>query len=119
MTPTDANPVDIHVGRQILIFRTAAGLTQSELASHIGVSFQQLQKYERATNRVSASRLFAIAAALHRNVGDFFPEGDADGLASDLDLSPLMPLQAPWARMDAGSRRLVIDLAKSLADRTD
>lgn len=63
MTPTP-HPVDIHVGKRIRAQRKLQGLTQSWLANKIGISFQQLQKYETAANRVSPSRLFGIADAL-------------------------------------------------------
>jgi transcriptional regulator with XRE-family HTH domain len=70
----DPDPVDIHVGSRIRLRRTLLGLSQDKLAKDIGVSFQQLQKYERGTNRVSASRLYALAQVLDVTVGWFFEE---------------------------------------------
>ena len=70
------NPVDIHVGSRIRMRRRVMGLSQDDLASQLGLTFQQVQKYERGTNRVSASKLFGIAAVLQAPVSYFF-----DGLA--------------------------------------
>lgn len=63
MTDTP-NPIDLAVGMRIRMRREDRGLTQQDLARAIGVTFQQVQKYERGTNRVSASRLLQIAARL-------------------------------------------------------
>ena len=70
------NPVDIHVGSRIRMRRRVMGLSQDDLASQLGLTFQQVQKYERGTNRVSASKLFGIAAVLQAPVSYFF-----DGLS--------------------------------------
>ncbi|MFC3074958.1 helix-turn-helix domain-containing protein [Shinella pollutisoli] len=79
-----ANAVDIHVGGRIRLRRKLIGLSQEKLAERIGVTFQQVQKYEKGTNRVGASRLQSIAGVL--NVApSFFFEGapGADGGAND------------------------------------
>ena len=60
----EPDPVDIHVGSRVRLRRTLLGLSQDKLARAIGVSFQQLQKYERGTNRISASRLYALSKVL-------------------------------------------------------
>jgi transcriptional regulator with XRE-family HTH domain len=78
------DPVDLFVGAQIAARRGALGLSQSALAARVGVSFQQLQKYEAGHNRVSASRLHQIAVALGAPVSAFFPDaGPASEEASD------------------------------------
>lgn len=69
-----ADDVDVHVARQIDRRRKFHGMTQKDLAGLVGVSHQQIQKYEEGTNRVSAGRLFRIAAALECAPGDFFPQ---------------------------------------------
>lgn len=66
------HPVDIHVGSMIRQFRINAGVSQTELADSLGVSFQQIQKYENAYNRVSSSKLYAIANLLDHDLEDFF-----------------------------------------------
>jgi transcriptional regulator with XRE-family HTH domain len=72
------HPVDIHVGLQIANARKAKRLTQSQLGEAIGVTFQQVQKYERGTNRVSASTMFAMMYFLNVPSSYFF-----DGLPID------------------------------------
>jgi transcriptional regulator with XRE-family HTH domain len=64
--------IDVEVGQRIRIQRLAAGLSQSELAERIGVTFQQVQKYEKGMNRVGAGRLTQIARVLNVPVGSFF-----------------------------------------------
>jgi transcriptional regulator with XRE-family HTH domain len=70
------NPVDLHVGARIRLRRRMQGVSQEKLADALGLTFQQVQKYERGANRVSASKLYEIAAALRAPVSYFF-----DGLA--------------------------------------
>jgi transcriptional regulator with XRE-family HTH domain len=71
------HPVDRHVGLRIRMRRKELGISQEKLADALGLTFQQVQKYERAANRVSASKLFEIARALNASVGYFY-----EGLAS-------------------------------------
>lgn len=66
------HPVDIHVGQRIKEIRTVRGLTQSNVADHLGISFQQLQKYETGANRVSASRMFELSKLLNITPAFFF-----------------------------------------------
>ena len=66
------HPVDEHVGARIKALRKTAGMSQEALATQVGVSFQQLQKYERGANRVSASKLFDIAEVLGVDISVFF-----------------------------------------------
>ncbi|MBI1244682.1 MAG: helix-turn-helix domain-containing protein [Alphaproteobacteria bacterium] len=68
------NPIDIHVGRRLRERRTMLGLSQQEIGRLLGVTFQQIQKNERGTNRMSASRLFEAARVLGTNVQFFFDE---------------------------------------------
>src|SRR5271163_5343803 len=70
------NPVDLHVGARIRLRRRMQGVSQEKLADALGLTFQQVQKYERGANRVSASKLYEIATALQAPVSYFF-----DGLA--------------------------------------
>ncbi|ATQ41495.1 helix-turn-helix domain-containing protein [Caulobacter mirabilis] len=75
------HPVDRHVGLAIRVRRRGLGLTQTALAGRLGITFQQVQKYERGKNRVSASMLHAMAEALETSVGAFF-EGLPRGAAA-------------------------------------
>ncbi len=70
------HPVDVFVGQRIRALRIEQGLSQSAVAAKLGLTFQQLQKYEKGTNRVSASKLFQIAEVLGVAVADLF-----DGVA--------------------------------------
>ena len=78
------DPVDVAIGARIRTRREAARMTQAELAKHAGVTFQQVQKYERGQNRVAAARLLQIAEALRTTGADLLGElddGGPDGLA--------------------------------------
>lgn len=68
------HPIDVHVGTRLRVRRVIAGLTQTELAHAMGITFQQLQKYETGQNRVSASRLWEAAQVLDVPIEYFFKE---------------------------------------------
>jgi transcriptional regulator with XRE-family HTH domain len=68
------NPIDIHVGARLRLRRTLLGLSQETLGEAVGITFQQLQKYERGSNRISASRLFNLSQVLGVPVTFFFDE---------------------------------------------
>ena len=76
-----AHLVDQHVGRQVRLRRTELGMTQDQLAQCVGVKFQQIQKYESGSNRISASRLWEIATALNVKVAYFFHGLKENGVA--------------------------------------
>jgi len=82
-------PVDRSVGRRVRMVRVSRGLSQSALASQLGLTFQQLQKYEKGTNRISASRLHDIARILGVEVASFFEDAlDPEKLAAIGDAEP-------------------------------
>src|SRR5471030_2302540 len=66
------NPIDIHVGLQVRLRRKALKISQEKLAEGLGLTFQQVQKYERGANRVSASKLYEMARVLRVSIGYFF-----------------------------------------------
>ena len=68
------HPLDVHVGSRLHMGRVLLGLNQAELGEAIGVTFQQLQKYEKGTNRISASRLFDLSHVLDVPIGFFFDD---------------------------------------------
>jgi len=68
------DPIDVHVGSRVRLRRTLKGLTQDGLAQTLGLTFQQVQKYERGTNRIGASRLMQLANSLDVEPGYFFDE---------------------------------------------
>lgn len=67
-----ANSVDVHVGSRVRLRRLELGLSQERLAEQLGITFQQVQKYERGTNRIGASRLHQIAIVLEAPITYFF-----------------------------------------------
>ena len=119
------HPIDIHVGRKIREARVLRGLTQAALAEKIGASFHQLQKYESAQNRVSCSRLYAIAVALDVPVQSFFvgsgdPEREAQRLTRDgFPNDTWLNLTTVYSRLRPDLRRKILDTAKSLATITE
>lgn len=72
------HPVDIHVGKRLRLRRTILGMSQEALGTSIGITFQQVQKYERGTNRMGSSRLFEFAKLLGVQVGYFFDDYGSD-----------------------------------------
>lgn len=82
----EPNPVDVHVGARIRKRRVALNLSQERFAKLIGITFQQVQKYERAVNRVGASRLWDIAKVLEVPVGYFYEDMGRDAVSN----SPMM-----------------------------
>lgn len=80
----DRDGVDVFVGARISLRRSALGLSQTVLAQHLGISFQQVQKYETGQNRISASRLHRVATVLGTSVDAFFPPVEtASGTTDD------------------------------------
>src|SRR5690606_13936188 len=77
------NPIDIHVGSRVRLRRMMLGMSQEKLGEGLGITFQQIQKYEKGTNRIGASRLQHIARILSVPVSFFFEDapggGDATG----------------------------------------
>lgn len=90
--PGDRQPnmVDRHVGERVRLRRKQLGLSQDRLAEALGLTFQQVQKYERGANRISASKLFDAAAALEVEIPYFF-----DGLAPGARLDGVVATDAP------------------------
>lgn len=117
--------VDIHVGKRIRHRRWMVGMTQQQLAEQVGIKFQQIQKYETGTNRVSASRLWDIAETLSVPVGFFFEGLDentsttsnADSIPGDIlaDKEALELVKSYYAIPETQRRRL-FELARVLSD---
>jgi transcriptional regulator with XRE-family HTH domain len=77
-----ANPVDVHVGSRVRLRRMLLGMSQEKLGEHLGLTFQQIQKYEKGINRIGASRLFELARVLGVPVQFFYEELPASGAAA-------------------------------------
>lgn len=80
------HPTDVHVGRRVREARATKSMSQEQLGNILGVSFQQVQKYEKGTNRIGSSRLWDIARALDVPVSYFF-EGIEEGAENDRPLA--------------------------------
>ena len=125
------NPIDIHVGSRIRLRRNMLGMSQEKLGENLGITFQQIQKYEKGTNRVGASRLQAIASILSVPVAFFFEDAPGQeavgnrGFAEDASMafavefcgSPEgLQLNRAFVKIaDVKVRRRIIDLVKSLS----
>ena len=98
----DPHPVDLHVGRQIATVRVQSDVSQAQLARSIGISCQQLQKYENATNRVSASMIYEIGKSLGVPVSRFFEglpqNGGRDHEPSQLPVDRIGFIASPEGR---------------------
>lgn len=116
------DPIDMAIGARIRLRRKSLNLTQAALAARIGVTFQQVQKYERGANRVSGSTLVAVAQALDTSVGWLVgEEGAGDGEAEALLQSLVAPgalelLQAFADISRPGARQALIALAREMSD---
>jgi transcriptional regulator with XRE-family HTH domain len=123
-------PVDEYIAQKLKQFRIAAGMTQDQLGELTGLSFQQIQKYEKAKNRVSASKLFEFSQLLNKPISDFFL-----GIKADRDYynynfksskrqvketkmfdKELLPLVKAFSRIEnAQSKKYLIALATSIS----
>jgi transcriptional regulator with XRE-family HTH domain len=124
------NPIDIHVGKRIRDRRKEVRVSQEKLADQLGLTFQQVQKYEKGANRVSASKLYEIARALHASIEYFFrglADPSAQSSASQTDRDPFIhdfittaegrELANEFPKInDPKIRKRVLDLIKSLAE---
>ncbi|MFC5358492.1 MULTISPECIES: helix-turn-helix domain-containing protein [Azospirillum] len=79
------NPIDVHVGSRVRLRRTLLGMSQEKLGEAIGLTFQQVQKYERGANRIGASRLFDLSRVLDVPVSFFFDDMPAEAAAAPVD----------------------------------
>jgi transcriptional regulator with XRE-family HTH domain len=114
--------IDKLISRNIRIQRLAKGMTQTELAQKLGITFQQVQKYEKGVNRVGCGRLFQIARALGLHVMDFFDGSDTGKPTNGRNVRDLLSEPQAFQLAEAfsaiGDRRLrrsVVDLVKKIA----
>jgi transcriptional regulator with XRE-family HTH domain len=121
------DPIDTHVGARLRLRRKIIGVSQGRLADLLGVTFQQVQKYEKGVNRISASMLYRASAALEVRVGYFFEGLEQTGLdaaGGDIDLGLVAfigtdsapAFAAAYTKLSsaqrAAVRRIVLDLAQ-------
>jgi transcriptional regulator with XRE-family HTH domain len=136
------NPIDVHVGRRLRLRRTLMGMSQERLGQLLGLTFQQIQKYERGVNRIGSSRLYELGQILDVPISFFFddmaedsraPDLLAPGLAEDpaefgfegarelqLDKRETLELVRAYNRIpDPAVRKRLFELAKALANLHD
>lgn len=127
MTAKSPNPIDVHVGARVRMRRFLVGMSQGKLADQLGVTFQQVQKYEKGMSRISASRLQTIANVFEVPVSFFFenmvgsPPQEGEHLSEAVDASLLtqdgMALNKAFVRIKSAKvRKSVIELVKLLAE---
>lgn len=124
MSKTPSNEpdlIDVHVGKLLRAHRLAAGITQDELGAALGISFQQIQKYERAMNRISASKLVEAARAMNIAPSALFEglEGKARaslvGELADFFAEPAATrLASAFVRMTPQQQRALAELADTM-----
>jgi transcriptional regulator with XRE-family HTH domain len=134
MSAKSPSPIDVYVGSRIRLQRNTIGMSQEKLGDGLGITFQQIQKYEKGTNRVGASRLQAIARILGVPVTFFFNEGEGSSstqTGSHFEIEPTgvmqyianregLRLNQAFAKIkNAKARKKIIALVKVLADEDD
>ena len=129
------NPIDVRVGARLRLRRNMLGLSQEKLGEAIGLTFQQVQKYERGANRIGASRLHELSRVLDVPISFFFDDTDpvrapamggfAEPAAEAFESDPLRKretvelIRAYFSIEDGTVRRRLLDLAKALAAESD
>jgi transcriptional regulator with XRE-family HTH domain len=123
-------PIDVQIGARIRLRRKMMGMTQSEMADRIGVTFQQLQKYERGANRIGASRLVRICQVLEVPPASLFDScGDSDRLAGGREMDSLVAafhadatapqLISVWPRLSPVVKRSMIKVMTIIVHQAD
>src|ERR1700733_13887422 len=116
------NPIDLLVGSRIRKFRKGRKLSQAQLGKKLGVTFQQVQKYENGKNRVGASRLQMISTALNVPVGQFFTDdaGTSRTSAKPLTFDPqALRLAEAFTRLnDKELRNSILDMVEAIARKS-
>lgn len=138
MVDGSPNPIDVYVGNRLRKRRTFLGLSQETLGASVGLTFQQVQKYERGTNRIGASRLFHLSQILDVDQNYFFEDipvdlaqqagipmehmqGLSEEMQAKLEPDPMAQketmdlIRAYYAIDDAATRRKMLELVKTMA----
>ncbi len=107
------SPVDVHVGARVRQRRTLLGMTQTGLGDALGLTFQQVQKYERGTNRVSASRLYDLSQVLDVSIEHFFEDMPADVAANPPAKGRGKAKEPPGYELDPMIKRETLELVRA------
>ena len=116
------HPIDLNVGKRLRVRRTLLGMSQEQVAEALELTFQQLQKYEKGANRVSASRLFELSQILDVPISYFFEELDMDNPTTDTPPDPMTKretlefVRAYYRIKDPAIRKSVLGLTKAMAN---
>jgi transcriptional regulator with XRE-family HTH domain len=130
MTRRDPNYIDVHVGSRIRMRRQLVSMSQEKLGELLGITFQQVQKYEKGANRISASRLYYAAKTLGVPVHFFFeglpgtsegdgmkePDGRSDLMANLLTPEGIQLAKAFGEIQDMTKRRMVVSMVRAILD---
>ena len=129
--PRSPNPIDVHVGTRVRLRRQVMKMSQEKLGDQLGVTFQQVQKYERGANRVGASRLFKMSQVMDVPVGFFFqglegqgtevsPEGDTAAVYDFINSTDgVAQVKAISGIKSKRTRRQLLELTRAIAAGDD
>lgn len=126
--PSGPHPIDIHVGARVKLRRMILGMSQEALGTALGLTFQQIQKYEKGVNRIGASRMYEIARLLQVPVQFFYDDYDAEPFAGGFaeEAEPVMEMVRSQEGVqlcryfagikDPDVKKRVLDLVRSIAE---
>ncbi len=113
------SPVDVHVGARLRVRRTLLGMSQTTLGEAIGLTFQQVQKYERGANRISASRLFALSRVLDVPIAYFFDDMPTAVAATSPVVGGGKAKKPPSYELDPMAKRETLELVRAYYEVSD
>ena len=116
MTKSTQNPRDIYVGSRLRLRRALIGMSQEKLGNALEITFQQVQKYERGTNRISSSRLFQISRILDVSVSFFFDDMDTEVIKQT---EGMVEINKQVLQVDKLSRRETLEFVRAYYKITD
>ncbi len=106
-------PVDVHVGSRVRLRRTMLGMSQEKLGQAIGLTFQQVQKYERGTNRIGASRLYQLSKVLDVPVSFFFDDMPDEVAGETTPAQGMAEAEGPAYEADTLAKRETLELVRA------
>ncbi len=113
------SPVDVHVGARLRVRRTLLGMSQTTLGDAIGLTFQQMQKYERGTNRISSSRLYDLSRVLDVPIAYFFDDMSSEVAATSSVIGGGKAKKPPSYEPNPMARRETLELVRAYYKITD
>lgn len=107
------NQIDVYVGKRMRMRRTILGMSQADLGKALGLTFQQIQKYEQGANRIGSSRLYDLSTILEISITYFF-----DGMGEGAETNDL-PVDSPDLRKDPAAKRETLELVRAFTKIDD